>query len=55
MGESGHFVNHRRRSPGLGSFWECSSAQVVNHLASKLVIRQFRRRGERLFENVQIG
>jgi hypothetical protein len=52
---SGHFVHHRRRSFNLCCFPECSPAQIVDDLASKIVIRQVCRRGERLFESVQIG
>ena len=53
--QSGHLVHNRRRSHDLGWFPQCSPAQIVDHLASKIVIQQVCRRGERPFESVQIG
>ena len=54
LGESGNFDHHGRRSLKLCWFPECSSAQIVDDLASKLVIGQVCRRvggGEKGYQN----
>ena len=47
---SGYVIHHGRRSLNLCWFPECFPVQIVDHLASKIIIRQVCRRGERLSE-----